>query len=240
MCFLRFLIAIFGSLAAAVGYCDGGLWLIEQEFVKFGKQRAYEDFKKEQQLSFVKRMGVSSICVENAEDSHYVYMIPVSDFKGMNALMQKRDIDHKNRAQDEQKLILPLLSCINFFIESLLTYLPECSLVPSGKDLLLSHSAVCYTDFGVIPGNGPEFEKRLIKLVEEQKNSSAPISFGTWRMLIGGDTPSYFVAVFADSIKEAKQKTNELQIITKEMKNLLRQEKKGSGLIRKDLSSLDR
>ena len=229
---------ILGCLGTVLGYCDSSLWLVEQEFVKFGKKDAYEGYKKEQQVNFVKKIGFPRFAIEDADSSQYIYLIPVRDFKGLSALMQKRMDYHSMLDRGDEKQILPFLSTINFFIESLHNLLPECSFVPKGKEGLLDYPAVYYSIYGIIPGNGPIFEERLQAVAQAQKNNAAPVCFRTWRVLFGADVPSYIVAIFAETPKEAKELAKGLQIIDGQMKNLLRQEKKSSGMMRKDLSAV--
>lgn len=237
MGFWRIFMGISGCIVALAGYCDDNLWMIEQEFVKWGKKDAYEEYKKDQQKDFVKKVGFSRFCIEDNDASEYIYLIPVKDFKGLGSLMQKRINYHKMLTQGDEKQILPFLSTINFFIESVHHQLLDCSFVPSGKTPLLDYPAVYYFNYGIVPGNGPQFEERLRSISATQAKSAKPVCFLTWRVLFGGEVPSYIVAVFADSPKEAKDLAVGLQITDGQMKNVLRQEKKGEAIIRKDLSA---
>lgn len=232
-------IALVGMGLFQMGHSENSLWLIEQEFVKFGKKEAYEEYKKQQQNHFVRQLNVPRYALEDIDSSQYIYLIPVRDFKGLNTLMRKRMDFHKELTEHDVRQLLPFLSTVNFFMESLHYQLPECSFTPAGKQGVLDYAATYYTIYGIIPGNGPIFEERLKSIAQAQKTSSNPICFRTWRVLFGGDTPSYIVAVFSDTVKEAKKLARDLEIIDGQMKNVLRQEKKGSGVIRKDLSAMD-
>lgn len=236
MGFLRALIAVIGVLGAAAGHCNG-LWLIEQDFVKFGKKDAYEAFKKEQEREFAQRVGFSRFAIEDSEASEYIYLVSVDDFKGLSSLMEKRVSFHRTNTKADFEKMLPFLSTVKFFMESVHRFIPDCSFVPEDKASMLAYPAVYYTVYGIVPGNGPTFEDRLRKIAIAQQTSSTPVCFRAWRVLFGGDVPSYVVAVFGNSAKEAKKQAESLQIIDG-MKGLLRQEKKGSGLMRRDLSSV--
>jgi hypothetical protein len=239
MSFWRIFIGII-SFGFAMGHCDEGIWLIEQDFVKFGKRDVYEAFKIEQKADFLKKVGFSRFCIDDVDSSQYIYLIPVQDFNGLNALMKRRSSFHQTLTLEEKQNILPFLSTVNFFMESVHRQLPSCSFVPMGKESLLAYSAVSYYVYGINPGNGPSFEERLKNIAEAQNTSENPVCFRTWRVLFGADVPSYVIAVFGNSPKEAKNLASKLRIIDKEMKNILRQEKKGSGIMREDLSSESR
>lgn len=231
------LLGVMGCLITRMGWCKD-VWLIEQEFVKWGKKESYEAYKKEQQKNFVKKIGFPRYAVEDPEDSAYFYLIPVKDFKGLNSLMKARIACHEMLIDGDKKEVLSFLSLINFFIETVHFYIDHCSFVPQGKESLLSYPGVYYAIYGIVPGNGPLFERRLEQIAGAQKNSETPICFRTWRLLFGGDVPTYMVAVFANSAKEAKDQAKQLRFIDAQMKNVLRQEKKGVGLMRKDLSAI--
>lgn len=234
---LRFLFALLICLSAGLAYAEDGLWLFEQEFVKFGKKDAYEAMKKDQQRGFFKKVGFPRFCIEGSEGSQFIYLIPLKDFKGLSDLMQKRRQYNQELTDKDEKLVLPFLSTINFFIESLHHHLTECSFVLRERPSLMDYTAVHYADFAVTPGNSLIFEKHLSRIAESQAMSSKPVCFRTWRVLFGGDVPSYIIAVFADSIQEAKEAMRSLELTEGQIKNILRQEKKGSAVIRKDLSS---
>ncbi len=236
MGFWRVLIVLVGWIS--LGHCFEDLWLIEQDFVKFGKKEAYEAYKKDLQKDFVRNIGAAQYCIEDAESSQFIYLIAVRDFKGLSTLMEKRMKFHERMEQGDEKQILPFLSTVNFFIESVHRILPECSYVPANKGSLVSFPAVYYKVYGIVPGNGPVFEDRLKLLAEAQAQSENPICFRTWRVLFAAEVPSYVVVVFADSMKEAKRLEEKLQVIDGQMKNIVRQERKGSGVFRKDLSAM--
>lgn len=237
MSYWRVFLGVIGAVWMSFGHCNG-LWLIEQDFVKFGKKDAYEAFKKNQERDFAERVGFSRFALEDEESSQYIYLIPVHDYSGLSSLMEKRLNYHRMLAGREKQQIIPFLSTVKFFMESVHRMLPDCSFVPGGMESMLSYPAAYYYVYGVIPGNGPIFEDRLRKIVAEQKTSANPVCFRAWRVIFGGDVPSYVVAVFGTTPKEAKNLAEGLQIIDGQMKNLLRQEKKGSGIWRRDLSSM--
>lgn len=229
-----------GCIGATFGHCGDDLWHIEQDFVKFGRKETYESFKKTQEANFLKRVGFARICIEDADSSEYLYLIPVGDYSGLNTLMRKRLNYHKMLIKDEteKQKILPFLTTVNFFIESVHRYVSESSFVPKGKESLLAFPGVHYSVYGIISGNGPVFEDHLKQIAATQNSTARPICFRTWRVTLGGDIPSYIVAVFADSPKEARHLAEKLNLIDGPMRNIIRQEKSGSGVVRKDLSSV--
>ena len=237
MGYWRVFVGVISILWTSIGHCNG-LWLIEQDFVKYGKKDAYEGFKKDQESDFAQKVGFSRFAIEDSEASQYIYLIPVGNFKGLDSLMEKRINYRKMLTSGEMQKIIPFLSTVKFFMESIHRMIPDCSFVPQGKESILAYPAVQYYIYGIAPGNGPTFEDRLRKIAAAQQTSANPVCFRVWRVIFGGDVPSYVVAVFGNTQKEAKNLAEGLQFIDGQMKNVLRQEKKGSGLLRSDLSSV--
>jgi len=225
-------------LAAVFGYADSGLWVLEQDFVKLGKKEVYEKFKKDQEGGFAKRVGFSRFCFEDGHASQYLYFIPVQDFRGLSTFMEKRLNCHEQLAKGDKKEMLPFLSTVKFFIESIHRELPDCGFMSAGKESLSSWPYAFYFLYGILPGNGPLFEQQLHKLASAQEGSKTPVNFKTWRVVFGGDEPSYIVAIFAETAKEAKRLAENFPLIDGTMKNVLRQERKGEVVLRKDLSSV--
>ena len=110
---------VIGCIAATFGHCDD-LWHIEQDFVKFGKKRPTNHLRKPKRLIFLKRWDLLGFASRDVDSSEYLYLIPVGDFSGLNTLMRKRMNFHKMLTKDEaeKQKILPFLTTVNFFIES--------------------------------------------------------------------------------------------------------------------------
>lgn len=236
-------------MISITGWCGGktdagSVWVVEQDFVKFGKKEAYEKYKKETLehfTSFVRKGTFSFICLEAGDGTQYLFLTPLDGFSGMESLMQKRNAYRKELSVEawNQKL-LPYFSTINFTIETLHYFLPNCSSIPAGKEEITSSKAVYYCLFGIIPGNAQAFEDHLKAIAEAQAKGSSPICFRVWRTILGADIPKYVVAVFADSEKAAAKAFDQLGLITLPLKNIVRSERSGTALVRQDLSVINR
>jgi hypothetical protein len=211
--FLGVLGVLMGSVSA---FCDWQLWLIEQDFVKFGKKEVYEKYKKEM-------LGENATFAMQDEDaSQYIYLFPVGDYKDLSDSMQGCD-GSDNR--------IAFLSTLNFTIQSLHRYLPRCSYIPKGKESLLAYPNIVYYLFGVVPGNDAVFEAQLLKIAGDQAKNGGTC-FRSWKILMGSDVPKYLVAVFASDEAQAEG----LEFVPTSLKGLLRSQKQGSAVLRRDLS----
>jgi hypothetical protein len=228
MGFKRFLVGLMGTILA---YCGDNedLWLIEQDFVKFGKKEAYEEYKKDMLKQYAG--GFSTFAMQEEDSQQYVYLIPIKDYNGLKEWMQKR-ADNPSLSPD---IVIPYLSTLNYTIASLQCFLPDCSYIPKGKESLTSCSHIYFYLFGVTPGNEGAFEAQLRKIAGEQAQKSG-VCFRSWKILIGSDVPKYLVAVFANTEKQAQKRAEGLEFITVPMKNLLRSQKQGGAALRTDLS----
>ncbi len=197
-------ILIYFLLIGSFAYAD--LWVIEQDFVKFGKKEAYERCKKGLLKGPV--FGYKDI-----NDPEYLFLSPLKAVKGV-------------------EMPEPYASTINFSIQTLHEYLPECAFVPRGKESLLSYPAVYYSIYSIVPGDAPLFEEQVKKIAADKK---AP--FRTWKVLAGSDVPKYVIAVFGDTADEAKKSAENMEFIPPSMKPLLRNEKHGAAILRRDLST---
>jgi hypothetical protein len=227
--FMRFkgLLVIFSAMVR-VAFCGTDLWLIEQDFVKFGKKEVYEKYKKEMLV------GSSMVAFAAQEDDllQYIYLFPVNDYSGLGDLMQKRaDYDRSLGTA----ALLPYLSTLNFTMRSVHQYLPNCSSIPKGKESLSAYRNIYFYLFGVKPGNETDFEARLEKIATEEARDME-VCLRSWKIAIGSSVPKYLVAVFAPSEKQAQKRAEGLEFITLPMKNLLYSQKQGVAVLRKDLS----
>ena len=118
--FMRFkgLLVIFSAMVR-VAFCGTDLWLIEQDFVKFGKKEVYEKYKKEMLV------GSSMVAFAAQEDDllQYIYLFPVNDYSGLGDLMQKRaDLRPVFGSSGPP----PLFQTLNFTMRSVHQYISNC------------------------------------------------------------------------------------------------------------------
>jgi hypothetical protein len=217
-------------LRFSLGFCgEGDLWFIEQDFVKFGKREVYETSKRE---ILDNDSGIFSVFAAQEGDLlQYVYFIPIKNYCRLSDFMQSR-IDNERSLSADVKIAY--LSTLNFTIGSLHRFLSNCSYLPKGKGSIAAFSSMYYYLFGIVPGNEAIFETQLQKIANEQSQGQG-ICFRSWKVLIGSDIPKYFVVVFAATEKLAQRRAESLEFIPPSMKDLLRSQKQGPLLLRKDL-----
>lgn len=212
---MRGFLLFLGAMAGV--YADGDLWVIEQDFVKFGKMEVYEASKKES-------LGKGVIATKEADSLRYIYWIPVGDYKGVQSFIGKRQGS------------LPYLSTLNFTWDSLNRYLSMCSFVPKGKESLAAYPSLHFYFFGIMPPNEKDFEDYLQNVANAQKSAEQPVCFRTWKVVLGMDAPKYVVVVYGNTEKEAEKLARGLELGSGEIKNILRSQKEGTcSLIPRDL-----
>src|SRR5579871_4872467 len=177
------------------------LWVVEQDFVKFGKKEVFEKSKKE----LLDASGKTFLTFAAQEDDllQYVFFICVKNFRGLGNFLESAD-----PANSDVRALYS--STLNFLVRSLDAYLPECSSVPKGKEALTAYSHISFYLFGITPGNEEIFEAQLQKVASEQAEKTC---FRSWKILMGSDAPKYFVAVFADGEKQAKKSAEEIEFV---------------------------
>jgi hypothetical protein len=221
-------VAILGSV---FGFSDEqNLWLIQQDFVKFGKKEVYEKLKKE--MLSEQFPPFSAYAMQEHDSMQYIYLIPVMDFNGLGDFIGKK-MEFEEGLSGEQRL--PYVSTLNFTMQNLMRFLPECSYVPQTGENLSSFRCLYFYLYSIVPGNEAVFEAQLHKIAEEQASLEGHC-IRCWKIVIGGDMPKYGVAVFGFDEKQVKKDAEELELITPPLKNLLRSQKQGGAVLRKDLS----
>ncbi len=217
----------------------GEVWLIEQEFVKFGKRDVYEVLKKGWDSKYRTFLNKEErvhpiLAVEDFDAPQYIYLTPLTNYTSLNHL----EIVQKNfRATLNEKEIQPLESTLNFRIASLSVYLPECSYIPEGNNCSFSNLPyVRYQIFSLTPGSESLFEEHLQKVAFEEANKRTQTCWRSWRVAFGSDVPKYLVCIFANT-KEGLEK-EDLYFVHQGLKEIVRRQKEGKGIFRKDLSIL--
>lgn len=215
----------------------GEIWLIEQEFVKFGKRDVYELLKKEwntKYKAFLKKEEKVHpiLAVEDFDTPQYIYLTPLTNYASLNNL---EALQKSFREVLKEKSIQPLESTLNFRVASLSVYLPECSYIPEDNNCSFSNLPyVHFQIFSLIPGSEPLFEAHLKKVVFEEASKRTQVCWRVWRLVFGSDTPKYLVCLFANT-KEGLEK-EDLHFVHQGLKEIIRRQREGKGVFRKDLS----
>lgn len=230
---MRFLMCVLLCFLGGTGCFAEELWLIEQDFVKFGKGEAYERYKKALLEGFWKgaREDTCAFAEQGVDAAQFFYLIPVKNWSGLGRHIQRWE-DYEESLGE--KGVLPFLSTINFMVNGLYAFLPECSFVPQGKGSLLSTRVMRYMIFGVAPTGSRDVEKALCAIAQAQKGST--VCLRTWKVIIGGETSRYLTAVFAGSEREAQQLGEQLDLSRGPLRHVLRSQKGGTCILRSELS----
>ena len=209
----------------------------QQDFVKFGKRDVYERSKKLLLEGFWGHAKMGPFCTfaEDEQSSpQYIYMVPVEDYGGLGDFMRKKGEYDRSVGKS---VLLPFLSTLNFTMESLHRYLPMGSYLPQGRESILSYGAAYFYLFGVTPAGEGDFEAHLERIAAQQEGAELQVCFRSWKVVMGADTPKYLVAVFGATGKDAELQAKGLNLGQGPVKNILRSQKEGSAVLRKDLST---
>jgi hypothetical protein len=245
---MKVILSVLTCLFAAMGaYADDteSLWMIEQDFVRFGKKDAYEKLKKEKLKAFARyskdKGQFSCYGMQESDSPQYIYLTELENYSGLQTFMRKMASFYDTKCEEGWTAHTDTcLSTINFKVKSLNSYLPQCSSIPQGKESFFSLPGVHYFVFSITPGYGKIVEDHLSSVAEEQLSKPDPICFRSWRVVFGADTPKYIVAIFAPTIRDAERQVEKIDFIPMTMKNILRNQKQGSGLMRADLSNVNK
>jgi hypothetical protein len=224
------------------------LWLIQEEFVKFGKKDVYEQQQETWLKGFQKSLSKKGFWKSNSDfwpvyglqasdEPQYIYLIPLKGSGAMGDYISKKNEynDQLSQSLDQQRQIL--LSCLNFSIVSLHEFIPDCSNVLS--DDLSSwqkNPYVHYWVFGITPGNDRAFEDHVKTMASEHKSSKMDISWRTWKVLMGADIPKYVVVLCAETSELLIEKIKKVQFIDPSMKDIVRNQREGDATLKQNLS----
>ena len=150
---------------------EGDIWVIQQQFVKFGKKELYESTKKSYVQSFgqflAKKSGLMTYAFEDLNSPQYLYLTPLKNYAAVDGYFaQKKNHLAALSVQDKEQMIGLLQSIINFEIFSIHQYKEQCSYVPKGDGDLLERPRVHYDIVALIPGTEDNFEGRLKQMAE--------------------------------------------------------------------------
>ncbi len=235
-------VALFSDLSAK-GDVESEMWLLRQDFVKFGKKEAYEAHKKEYfqaYAKFVKKSVVFPCYAMQVLDSpQYIYLTSVDSYSGVDRLVkQKGDFMESYSSQDWDARMLARASTINFFFKSLQKFLPQASCIPKGKESLLAYPNVHFYWIGITPGQEVPFEQHLQAMAARKLQDETPVCWRVWRETVGSALPRYMIAVFGMSEKEADDNAEDLEFVSGPIKQIVRKQNQAKAVLRFDLSLL--
>lgn len=239
---LKRLICSFALCTTILSYGQSSekeLWMIEQDFVKFGKREAYETLKNEmiQGLYNYKDKGkpLGVLGVQDLENPEYFYLTPIGTFSSLERFSKMKSAYLKSKGEEGVLKRKTFDSLINFQIFSLLEYYPQAS---STKEALsVSKPYIRYFIYGIEPGSEKFFENRLEKIASDPKDVSSLLQWRVWKVILGSDVPKYVIAVFAKNKEVMDENVKELIFIEPQYKEIIRKEKIGNAIYKAELSS---
>ncbi|MBS0653965.1 MAG: hypothetical protein JSR39_10635, partial [Verrucomicrobia bacterium] len=138
--------------------------------------------------------------------------------------------------QDWELKRLARASTINFYFRSLQKYLSQCSCVPAGKERMLALPYVHLYWIEIAPGQENAFEQHLQEMTGNQLKEETPACWRVWGAFAGGALPQYLIAVFAETEKEAEERSEKLEFVSGPYKQIVRKQKQSKGVLRTDLT----
>lgn len=231
------LLAVAGVQAKQSEVSD--IWMVRQDFVKFGKKEVYEAAKKQyvQGLSQFerKRALFSSYAIQAIDSPQYLYLTPVGSYGGLDRLLkQQESFKNSFKPLDWEAMMGAENSAMNFLFNNLQKFLPAASYVPKGKENFFSLPYVYVYWIQIAPGQSSAFEDHLERLVKQQEG--VPNCWRVWKGTFGHTLPQYFIVVFAATEKEAEERASQIDFIFGPVKQIVRKLREDRGVLRLDLS----
>lgn len=236
--------ALFSSFLPVSKWSENPLeiWLIQEDFFSYGKRDTYEAITKTW-LTALKQANtpqelMTMVAIQSKTNPEYIYMSPIGRFGILdNYLPYVSRIDTKLGPEVVKKQQEAWLSTLNFQTFSLMGYLPFCSCLPRTPNSSIPHRPyVHYYIIGVDTKSADYFENFLKTQVDLHNAKNETICWRTWKVLFGSDVPKYVVAIFSRSEEELKKHKEQLDLTDPLLEKVLRREREGWGVLRRDLS----
>ncbi|NBO24458.1 MAG: hypothetical protein EBU93_04415 [Chlamydiae bacterium] len=220
------------------------LWLITETFVKFGKKDAFEEAESKNMLNFKKsfsesgfwKAGNSSLSIfalEGLDEPQYIFLTPFKDFASVGNFFQKKESFEKKFSLKEVQESKALHSMINFSMQSLHSYLNECSRSSEGNTFLSEKTPfIHYWVIGITFGNEDVFEKHLKQFFLQ---NTGAYSINVWKVLLGADNPKYIIMTSATSKDALEKQISDLAFIKGSIKDIVRNQREGSAILKQKL-----
>ena len=237
---------------AALGYTgdkqEPSLWLIQEEFIKFGAKDAYENLQKEWMQGFAKTLQAGGMWrnkqnlwviygLQVQQEPQYMYMIPLHDSCSLTEFFEKKRQYNQAMPSEQKSDSEALLSLLNFSVNSLHLYLKDCSYPQSIQDdVLEKRPFISYSVYGIKPGNETVFEDAIRELVAAASSSRSSACWRVWRVLVGSDSPKYVIMAYAAAIADVEIGKRALKPLEESMKDIIRNHKEGTGSFKPGIS----
>lgn len=226
-------------MATTGGIAESHIWVVRQDFVKFGKKDAYEAQAKEYFDSFekkVKRHSFPCYVMQVLDFPQYLYFMPIGSYRGLDRLEHEVQTYKNTYSSTEWDLRMLVHSgTINFFFKTLQKELPDASSIPEGKESLFALSYVCLYWVEIVPGREELFEQHFQAMAEQERAQEKPLCWRVWKQTVGAALPQYLIALFADTEKEAEDRAERLELVSSPMKQIIRKQTFAKAMMRSDL-----
>lgn len=195
------------------------IWVIDEEFVKFGKKEVYEEQKK----GMVRRWNLKGnvIAIEDKDVPRFLYLCEMENYGEMD--QWDKDWQTFWRGLNKEELV-KFDSLINFKVKS-----AQVEVVNVGGDFFTMPS-IRYLVVGIVPGNDWTFVKHIKGMIGKVETKG--LGMKVWRIVMGGDMPKFVVCVNGKSEDELE----EIDVLEGLPKDAIRGVKSGKAVVRRDLS----
>ena len=226
-------------------------WLIQEDFVKFGKKELYESNKSQWLKGFneglesrgvwrQKKAQFSIIGMQGLDQPQYIYLTPLEGKEGVVDFFLKKDKYERTLANEKNQLNQILLSSMNFSVDSLHLYLKDLSYPQSIDTMSWSdYPFYQYWVFGIMPGFDDDFEAHLKKVLGNLQ-SFPDACCRVWKVLLGADTPKYVVLVGAKEESSLEKSASSLSFMEGNIKDIIRNQREGRAIFKGNLSAINR
>lgn len=229
--FICLLMKIFLCLFIALGVLWAGpedreIWVIEQEFIKFGRKEAFETAKKKWIADFKKSNAGRTpdiIGLEDGSDNEYLFLMPFKNFAEIDSF--RKQLRNYNGMVETQVL----KGLINFKVLTIHQYKASCSYTPSSVSIMNSPQ-FSYEIVSLEPGSEEAFEQMLIQKASDAVKKKSKQSWRVWKTVAGAELPKYIVAW----IKKSKEKARE-SLIDPNMNEFIRRKQEGKAVVKPEL-----
>ena len=250
--FLMSILVTFGSIG--VLHCapleeDSSVWLIQEEFIKFGKKEVYEAQQQNWLQGFKKTLSSGGFWrsksgfwpiygMQAIDEPQYIYLIPLKNTAALDDFIVKKSSYNEGMSQEDKNQRQILLSCMNFTISSLHQYVKSCSSGPDDAASWQKNPFVHYWVFGITPGNDQNFEAQIQKVVTGVNAKGSVVALRVWRVLLGADTPKYVIVLQAASQEALDLQVKSLEFVDGTIKDIVRNQREGSAFMKDSLSMM--
>lgn len=230
---------------------QSSFWIIQEDFVKFGKKDLYESQKQLWLKGFNESLASRSIWrqkraqfpiigMQGMDQPQYIYLTPLESKEEVVDFFLKKDRYERALSNEKNQLNHVLDSSMNFSVDSLHLYLKDLA-HPQSMDAAswYNYPFYQYWVFGIMPGYDDDFEAHLKKVLGNLQSVSDACC-RVWKVVLGADTPKYVVLVGAKEESILEKSVSSLSFIEGPIKDITRNQREGRAILKENLTSINR